>query len=215
MNKSFLLCVTFFCLFLCQKSEAQQCGNCKSTPSVASYDFHIQVTEPEEDAKDLESWKQLFWLAKHANAFLFQNNKSCIQFIQPPSVVRTDESFVNKEGVEVPNLVSPGEIMKLGNTIANLPAPGNVAYGDYITTGNVKRSGNGYVLHLEIQNTCTRKVVTSADVSFQLSSDSKYIEGIAQQAAAKLTPVIDKIKEFELRERTERKDFALGGNKGN
>jgi hypothetical protein len=191
-------------------ATAQQCGNCKTTPSVASYDFHIQVTEPEEDAKDLESWKQLFWLAKHANAFLFQNNKSCIRFIQAPSVVRTDESFVTKDGVEVPNLLSPGEIMKLGNTIANLPAPGNAAYGDYITTGNVKRSGNGYVLHLEIQTACDRKVVTSADVPFQLSSDSKYIEGIAHQAAAKLTPLVNKIKEFELRDRIERKDFALG-----
>ncbi len=204
--------ILFFQLvFLCLQANAQQCGNCKITPSVASYDFNIQVTEPEEDAKDLQSWKQLFWLAKHANAFLFQNNKSCIRFIQPPSVVRTDESFGTKDGVEVPNLLSPGEIMKLGNTIANLPAPGNAAYGDYITTGNVKRSGNRYVLHVEIQTACDRKAVTSADVPFQLSSDSKYIEGIAQQAAGKLTPLIDKIKEFELRERIERKDFALGG----
>ena len=200
-------------------SNAQECGNCKQTPSVALYDLSVQVPQPELKGKKTQGWLewlQLFWLGRHANAALFQNNKNCIRFIQPPSVVVTDESFVTEEDIEVPNLATPGETMKVGAAYTNLPPSGNVSkYGNYIITGYVKQTGTGYVMHMEIQTACTRKIVAAADVPFQLSVQSSNTISIANQAVSQLSPLIDKIKKFELQERKDNKNVALEGGTEN
>lgn len=203
---AFFLIYSFGCL-------AQQCGNCKQTPSVANYDLDVQVPKP--DVNDLKSnewleWLQLFWLNKHAQSALFQTNKNCIRFTQPSDARISNESFETKDGVEVTPLNEESRQIKVGETYTNLPPSGDVSkFGNYITTGYVKKSGNGYVMHMEIQTACSRKTVAGVDVAFQASSDSKYMEGIAQQAAAKLSPIIDKIKKFELDERQLDKKLSL------
>jgi hypothetical protein len=194
---------------------AQQCGNCKQTPSVANYDLEVQVPKP--DVNNLKNnewleWLQLFWLSKQANATLFQNNKNCIRFTQPVDAIISSESFTTKDGIEVPPLLEENEMIKVGETYTNLPPSCDVSrFGNYITTGYVKKSGDGYVMHLEIQAACSRKTVAAADVPFQLSASGQNSINIGQQAVAQLSPLIEKIKQFELKERQENKKAALEG----
>lgn len=190
----------FVLLFSFRGAAAQQCGNCKTTPSVALYDLDVQVPQPELKGEKTQAWlewQQLFWLARHANSNLFQNNKNCIRFTQPPSY--------DDKGTE---------ILKVGQTYVNIPAANtNISqYGNYLITGFVKKSGNGYVMHMELQTSCSRKTVASADVPFQLSAESTNTISIANQAASQLSPLIDKIKKFELEERNQNQKFAIAGN---
>lgn len=198
-------------VLITQVSYSQQCGNCKSTPSIAVYDLDIQVSKP-ADNNNLELWQKLFLLARYANNYLFQQNHECVRFLLPVYNDETKKTYL-KDGVELAPLTEETEVFLVGRTVANVPAQGNLSeFGDYITTGSVIQAGNSYFMHLELQVACTRKTVTSVNVPFQLSSDSKYIEGIAHQAASKLSPLVEKIREFELKERKDRNDFALGGN---
>lgn len=212
MKKIFLAAAFLICNAVCL---AQSCGNCKQTPSLANYDLDVQVPQPElkgEKTKGWHEWLQLFWVGKHANSALFQNNKNCIRFTQPLDARISDESFETKDGIEVPPLNEESEILKVGETYTNLPPSGDVSrFGNYITTGYVEKSGDGYVMHMEIQTACSRKTVVSADVSFQPSASSQNSINIGQQAAAQLSPLIEKIKQFELKERQENVKVALDG----
>jgi hypothetical protein len=196
-------------------SHAQECGNCKQTPSVALYDLDVQVPQPEikgEKTQGWLEWLQLFWLGRHANAALFQNNKNCIRFTQPSDARISDESFVTKDGVEVPSLNEESQQIKVGATYTNIPPSGDVSrFGNYITTGYVKKSGANYVMHMEIQTACSRKTVAVADVPFQLSVQSSNTISIANQAISQLSPLVEKIKKFELQERKDNKNVALEG----
>ena len=177
------------------QSSAQECGNCKLTPRVANYDCDVQVPKLADTGEAMLQWRQLYWLGKHANAFLYQSNKNCIQFTQPV--------FVDDKG---------NETLIVGATHTQLPGSGDLSQsGDYVLTGFVKIAGTQGVLHLELQSACSRKVVTSANVPFNFSSESSYMQGIAQQAASQLSPLIDKIKQFELKERQENSQVALSG----
>lgn len=189
----FLLIAVFFPVLI----YAQECGNCKSAPTVATYDLDVQVSQPElkgEKTKGWLEWQQLFLLARHAHVYLNNNNKNCVRFTQPAS---NDK----------------GELI-IGATYTNLPdADKNISqYGDYLITGYVKPQGDGYVMHMELQTSCSRKVVASADVPFQFSSILENSMSIAQQAAMQLSPLIDKIKKFELEERKQNQKFAIAGN---
>jgi hypothetical protein len=82
-------------------------------------------------------------------------------------------------------------------------------YGKYIVTGNITKNADSYLMHVEIQTTCNKKTVVASDVPFKLSDD---LTGVAQQAAANLSPLIEKIKAFELREREENNEVALGNS---
>jgi len=194
---------------------AQQCGSCKQTPSLANYDLDVQVPQPQlkgEKTQGWNEWLQLFWLNKHAQAALFQNNKDCIRFTQPSDARISSESFETKEGVEVTPLVEESQQISVGETYTNLAPSGDVSrFGNYITTGYVKKSSDGYVMHMEIQTACSRKTVAAADVPFQLSASGENSINIGQHAAAQLSPLSYKIKQFELKERQENKKAALDG----
>ena len=176
---------------------AQQCGNCKTTPSVALYDLDVQVPQPElkgEKTQGWLEWQELFALAKHAHANLYKTNVGCVRFTQPVS--------------------NDDDILIVGATYTNLPAANKDVsqYGDYLITGSVKKSGSGYIMRIELQTSCSRKTLASADVSFQLSAESSNTMSVANQAAAKLSPVIEKIKKFELEERSQNQNFAIAAD---
>ena len=168
------------------------------TPTVATYDLDVQVAEPKLNGTDSSGWLewlQLFWLARHANGYLFTNNKNCVRFVMGP------DQDANEEGIQ--------EVGKVRYGTASLP---HKMYDEgYLTTGYVKQNGDSYIMHLELQSSCSRKKVAAADITFQLSPGSEYIKNIAHQAAAKLSPLIEKINTFEEQERKERKEFAIGG----
>lgn len=187
---------------------AQQCGNCKLTPSVAGFDLDVQVDQLADTGELMFQWKQLFWLGKHANNYLFQNNKNCVRFTQPPSA--TGNKDITIEGVELEPLKEEDEILILGETYTNLAPAGSLSrFGNYIITGYVKQQGNDYVMHMEVQSACGRKTVVAADIPFQISSLPGQTIAIAQQAASMLSPLIDKIKTFEQEERKNDKALSL------
>jgi hypothetical protein len=175
------------------------------------------VRVPKPDVNNLKDnqwleWLQLFWLNKHAHGALFQTNKACIRFTQPSDASMSNESFTTKDGIEVPPLNEESQQIKVGETYTNLPPSGDVSrFANYLITGYVAKSDDGYVMHMEVQTACSRKTVASTDVPFQLSSILQNSIAIGQQAAAQLSPLIDKIQAFELKERTENKKAALDG----
>lgn len=173
-------------------SGAQECASCKKMPKVASYDLNIQIARPAVNGEPLLQWEQLFWLSKFANNKLFELNKNCVRFMQP--LVK------NKEG---------NDVLRVGATTPMLPENSDPSkYGDYLITGSVIQSGANCIIHLELQTSCERRRVAFADVPFQLSSDPSYIEKIGQQAASKLSPLIDKINAFAKKERESNNEVA-------
>ena len=189
------------CILFLTDANAQNCGNCKSKPTVAQYDLDVQVAEPKLNGTDSTGWMewlQLFWLGRHANNYLFENNKNCIRFVVGP------DQDANKNGVQ--------EVFKLGAAYTHLP---HSSYNEgYLTTGYVKKTGEGYMIHIELQSACKRKTIAFADVPFPLSSVLENSITIGQQAALKLMSLSDKIREFELKERSESKDFLLRTSTG-
>ena len=122
-------------------------------------------------------------------------------------------SFASKDGGEQSSQVEESAIAKVGLTYTNLPPPGDVSrFGNYLITGSVTQQGSGFIMHLELQAACSRKVVASASVPFQASTSSEYISNIAHQAASQLSPLIEKIKQFELKERNESDIISLDDN---
>ena len=185
--------IFFHVAFICLYANAQPCDNCKKKPLVANYELDVQVAKPEGNVEALLQWRQLFWLTKFANAKIFALNKNCVRFLQPLS------TSADGNAVLVVDQMKP-----------TLPAGGNVSkYGDYLITGSVTQSGNGYNMHIELQTSCSRRRVAFADIPFQASSDPAYIQNIAEQGAAQLAPLIDKINEFANKEREGNKKTAF------
>lgn len=212
MNKK-LLIAAMFCIGLNNFGYSQDCGNCKLTPSVALYDVDVQVEPPKLKGTDSTAWLewlQLFWVGKHTQAALYQANKSCIRFTQPIDASISGESVTSKDDVEIPPLVKEGEYLNVGASYTNLPPNGDLSkFGNYITTGFLKRAGDGYTILLEIQAACTRKTVVSASHTFKIYESSKLSITIAQQLAGALSPLIEKIKQFEINERLQNEKTAL------
>lgn len=204
MNKNnfFINAIILALIFLLPLfSIAQQCGNCKQTPKLTTFDFDVQVPQPNvaDGTENLwPEWKNLFIMAASVASNLKNSSGNCIKFTMPPSVDTGD--------------VQLGSVG--GETFTNLPSNPNISsdlstYGNYLLTGLIKKSGDAYTMHVEIQASCSRKVVASADVSFQLSSVAGNVSNISQQAASQLSPLIDKIKKFEVEERLKDKKLSL------
>lgn len=212
-SASFKFIPFMLCVLLTQILSAQPCGSCKETPSVAVFDLQVQVPQPQlegDSTKGWLEWLQLFWMGRHAAARLFQQNKQCIKFMQPIDATASTEALTTIDGIVIPPLTEESAIMKVGMTYTHLAPPGNLSrFGDYLVTGYINSSGNGYLFHLEVQTSCSRKVVASADVPFQLSSSSQNSIQVGQQAASQLSPLIEKIKNFEKEEKVQNKHLSL------
>ena len=193
--------ICFVLLLMINSAKAQQCGNCKEIPKIAGFGFDVQVKQPnkEEGTENLwPEWKNLFMLASVVSTQIANNESGCIKMTIPPSVDTGD--------VE---LLSVG-----GETFVNLPSNPLISadlsqYGNYLMTGSITNNGTSCQLHVEVQAACSRKVVVTAQTNFSLSSVSGNVSNIAQQIAAKLSPLADKIKKFELAERQQAKELSL------
>ena len=182
-------------------AKAPQCGNCKEIPKIAGFGFDIKVKQPnkEEGTENLwPEWKNLFMLASVVSIQIANNETGCLKMTLPPSVDTGD--------VE---LLSVG-----GETFVNLPSnplisPDLSKYGSYLMTGSITNNGTNCQLHVEVQVACNRKVVIAAQIDFSLSSVAGSVSNIAQQVVAKLSPLADKIKKFELAERQQAKELSL------
>lgn len=194
-------------------ANAQQCSNCKQTTKVATYDLDIQVPQPELKGKQTVGWLEwtrLYEISGKIKFALKQNAGNCIMFIQPNDARLSSESFTTKDGTEVPPLKEESDQLKVGLYYTNLPPIGDVSrFGDYITTGYVKSEGDAFVMHIEIQTACERKVIAQATVPFDSLKNSEMTANVATQAAAQLSPLSEKIKKIELEERQKNKSLSL------
>jgi hypothetical protein len=183
MKKLLLFLSVLLCVLI---SRSQNCTNCGKAPKVACYDLSVNVDKPVGSGDSLLKWKQLFWLSAFAKTRLFELNKNCVRFTQP--LVK---------GSEGKDVILAGETSPM---LAENSEPSK--YGDYLITGMVVQyEGRGCIMYMELQAACSGKKVASAEVPFELSTDAEYIAGIGRQAASKLSPLGDKIKNFELEQR--------------
>jgi hypothetical protein len=179
--------------------KAQQCSNCNLTPIVALYDLDVQVEQPELKGEATEGWLEwleLFWLARHANDYLYKNSKDCIRFMVGP------DQDANPDGTQ--------DIYKVGATHTHLPHP-SIDRG-YFTTGFVKKDGDVYTMHMELQSACDKKKIAESNLSFQIGTILKNVLGLAEQAATQLMPLVDKIRQYEINHRQENKNFTIAGH---
>src|SRR3954465_15481701 len=110
----------FFCL-VAVEMNGQECGQCKQMPRVANYDLEVAVPKLADTGEAMLQWRMLFWLGRHANNYVFHQNKDCVRFTQP----------VYSDGKE-------NETLIIGATHAMLPPAGDISnFGDYILTGFV------------------------------------------------------------------------------
>lgn len=175
-------------IFLLSKVAcAQKCATCEPV-KLAGFSFDVQVPQPQN--KELwADWQGLFRLSDHITTQIGQNEKGCIKNTIPPTYDRDGN-----------------ELFKFGPGIANLPSNPNInqnlsVYGNYLFTGTIKQVGDKYVVHAEIQTTCNRKTVASAEASTPITEVAYHLTDIAGNLVAQLSPVADKIFEFEKKER--------------
>ncbi|HKP31981.1 MAG TPA: hypothetical protein VJT83_04620, partial [Chitinophagaceae bacterium] len=174
-------------------ASAQTCGNCNEAPRITQFDFDIRVPQPHtaNGTNNLwPEWKNLFMIASSVGTNLKKADGGCIRLTFPPAI-DTGDAQVARIG---------------GETFSNLPTNPLLdkdlsIYGDYLLTGTITSDGMNCRIHAEIQTSCSRKKVVSADVTFSLSSVMSNVNNIAQQVASQLSPLAQKIKQFELEER--------------
>jgi hypothetical protein len=191
-----LLTLSLFFAIVVQTADAQDCVQCKSKPRISNYDLDVQVARPADTGRASLEWKQLFWFSKFARSKIFELNKNCVIFIEPLSISQGGtKSFALQENTPV------------------LPRGDNISkFLDYLVTGSISKSEEGYVLHIQLQSACGRKQIASADVPFHATDDPDYTRQIADEAATKLSPLVDKINVFERNIRQASTDVAFANS---
>ena len=194
-----LTCLLFY-IMMGIASVSQECGNCNVPPRVTMFDFDVKVPKPNGDdtTKNLwPEWQQLFMIASATGASFKKQDGNCITLTYPPAVDTGD----SQQGL-------------IGGNWANLPTNPLISsdlsdYGDYLLTGTITSDGATCTVHAEIQTSCKREVVSSADVTFSLASLITNVSTIADQIAAQLGPLAKKLTQFEKQTRAKQPDLAL------
>src|SRR5688572_16240586 len=107
MRATSLLLFLIISLLSSSTTLAQTCGHCHNRPSVATFDFDIQVAPPnsaDTTANLWPEWKALFMLSSVVSTKLFNANKACIKFTQPPSFDSGDTTLLSVGGETFTNL---------------------------------------------------------------------------------------------------------------
>jgi hypothetical protein len=186
-------CTFVVVLFLISSTKAQQCGNCNLKPSIALYDFDVQVAKPTDPLQET-AWTLLYGLSWHANNHIIKSNGQCVNFIEPFSK--------NPQGVET---------IQISATAMNLPVSGNVA-GDYYITGTVTQGDLDNILEIRLHASCSGKVIESSEVRFAKGSDQPAVINAAKLAAGKFLDLHQLIQQLELKERKESPQTDISAN---
>jgi len=180
----------------------QECGPCnKKKPSLAQFDFDVQVAAPnvKDSTQNLwPEWKALFGLAGSVGANLSASNNNCIKFTTPPSFDSGDTMLVTVGGETFTNLPDNPHIS------SNLSV-----YGDYFLSGRVYKSADNIVVEVEVKASCNRKTVATAQVNFPFKNIVGNISTYTKQVASQLSPLIDKINQFEKNERSANSQLSI------
>ncbi len=189
MKNFFLLCLLFLFSVV---SFGQDCGDC-SKPSVAMYDFQINVARPTEDAAILKYF-ELFWVARSAVANVRDNEPSadCMYWI--------DGAMVNANELQ-------GGTLKFGMEYTNLAPTGTYNTADYILYGSVSGTEGNYTAEMYLEAGYSRELVKSVSVSFDNVTVSGYNAGVA--LASSFGSILQTIRDFEVKKRDEDTEVAI------
>ncbi len=165
-------------------SFSQNCGTCMIPPRVVFYDLEIQTAKPASE-NETAAWQLLNSIGKITREQLSATTADCIRFIHPLSISTSQGS-------------------------ASVPATEVCDKADYLIVGHIRSSGDGYMLHLELQASCSRTVLTSSDLPFRSSLDSIYVMDISKQPAARFGSLRETINKYAISRRNEDKNTALG-----
>ncbi len=83
---------------------------------------------------------------------------------------------------------------------------GPIADIDYLVTGQITGSQGAYTVTVSLQDATTRAQIASGSATFADSSDSL---NAAEQAAWQLTPVLEKIRDYQTKLRQQSSDMAI------
>ena len=200
MKQARILSILLFGILCRFEASAQSCSNCNESPKIVQFDFDIRVPKPDSSGGTQNlwpEWKNLFIIANSVGSTIQKSGAGCIIINIPPAI---DTGNVLQGSIG-------------GETFTNLPSNPLISkdlsvYGDYVLTGTITGNGTACTLHAEIQTACSRKVVATADVTFDLSTVVGNVNNLAQQVVAQLAPR-EKIKQFELDERKKNPALSL------
>jgi hypothetical protein len=72
--------IAILIIVCCYSSDAQDCGNCKTVPKLATFDFDVKVPSPNATDKTANlwpEWKNLFMIAQSVSSHLKRNEGKC------------------------------------------------------------------------------------------------------------------------------------------
>lgn len=130
--------------------------------------------------------QNLLAFSRKALAIVYENNKDCIRFMEKPPATE--------------------------DPLRPLSLEKNPVFANYLISGYIKKQEGGYLITIQLQTSCSRKSVVVSESFFQLTKDSSSLHNELQQIAKHFSPLIEKIKKFELEERKQNKKFAIAGN---
>jgi hypothetical protein len=172
-------------------SSGWECEKCPRR-DVALFDLDVRVPQPGPgDSLSIADWLRLFLVAGGVHDKLVNEDpsKSCISFY--------DGQLASKLNLEEQDY-------SLGLP-SNLPPPGPVEDTDYLVSGFVTGSGAGYVVHVRLEAGVTRELVAAGSAPVDLEN----INASGKQAAEALTPLMEKIREFQRKKRDEDNIYAI------
>ena len=172
-------------VFLATESAiARQCDVC-SHPRIILYDAEMLVPRPSR-VDSLGGWWSLEWPISVARAALFNNDptRDCVTWL--------DGAVVNARDLQ-------GGTLLAGAGYFNLPPAGEVSGAEYLLTGRVSGSGQSFTLDLTLETAVSREVAKTITVNFGYDVASQASAG--QAAAAALMPLLQTIRNFEVKKR--------------
>lgn len=170
--------------------NGQDCGEC-SRPSVALYDFQINVPRP-DSAQEILKWLDLFWTGTWAKANIKSGETSgCISWF--------DGAMINA------NTLNDGTL-KYGMEYTNLPAAGSIGTS-YILWGNISGTPGNYTAELVFETGESRELVKSVSVNFSVEGNGEVTAG--EQLASQFGSIMQVIRNFELYKRDNFTDVAI------
>ena len=181
--------LTFLTVFTLQNAIAQDCANCNNQKRVVLYDADVQVPKPAA-TDSLSQWQLLIQIATSIDVAVFKNSSECVNLVSAFTVYG-----------------SGAETIVVGANTTNLPS--SDIDGDYLVTGTIKAAGEQYILEVELQAGCSRKVIAKGSSLFDLKGDLSGYSKIVSEAVSSILPIAGKIQQFESSEKQRDKSLSL------
>ena len=183
---SFILALT---LIVTTKAQCDECIDNR----IILFDAAVNVPPPSDTAMQKAfAWASLFEVSRKVRYYTHWEDptKECFIWIDGGLWLANSEQ---------------GGTFKFGPTYSNLPPAGPVESTPYLITGSISQAGaiDNYTLTWQIECGTSREVVRSSTVTFSTNSSFAGLDQAAKKAAAGLQPLLQVIRDFEIKKRDE------------